>query len=100
MDVLLSVQTDLTPKQLRSGQAFWASGYEENEMGNHSFGIVLGFALGVSFTILVSLAKENSDYTIHIESYQMGQKHALKTNPVSWELEETCLRIWTGKEML
>jgi hypothetical protein len=61
---------------------------------------VAGFLVGIVFTILATIYSKNTDYKIHIESYQMGMKHALRTNPVSWELEETCLRIWTGKEMM
>jgi hypothetical protein len=69
-------------------------------MKQPTFQGALGFFLGVVLTVFATFVGENKDYKIHIESYQMGQKHALKTNPVSWELEETCLRIWTGKEMM
>ena len=60
--------------------------------------ISLGFFVGVLFTVLVTKSLRNDDYKIHIESYQMGQKHALRLNPVSWELEETCVALWMGKE--
>ena len=53
--------------------------------------------MGVVFTIIATLAAKD-EYKIHIESYQMGQKHALRTNPVSWELEETCMSLWMRKE--
>ena len=59
--------------------------------------IVWGFFMGVVFTIIATLAAKD-EYKIHIESYQMGQKHALRTNPVSWELEETCMSLWMRKE--
>ena len=33
-----------------------------------------------------------------VEAYRMGLTDALKTNPVSMELEHTCLEIWTNKQ--
>ena len=62
-----------------------------------SIDFITGFALGVILTASISLAVSD-DYKTHIESYQMGQKHALRTNPVSWELEETCMSLWMRKE--
>ena len=59
--------------------------------------LALGFFVGVVFTIVATIAAKD-DYKIHIESYQMGIKHALRTNPVSWELEETCLILWMRKQ--
>ena len=47
--------------------------------------LALGFFVGVLFTAAASMGMKD-DYKIHIESYQMGIKHALRTNPVSWVL--------------
>ena len=33
-----------------------------------------------------------------IQAYNMGLKDALKTNPASWELEQTCLNMWADKQ--
>lgn len=33
-----------------------------------------------------------------IEAYNQGRKDALKTNPVSWDLEETCVGLWLGRQ--
>lgn len=33
-----------------------------------------------------------------IEAYNMGVKDALKTNPPSLELEETCVSMWADKQ--
>ena len=33
-----------------------------------------------------------------IKMYQRGKQDALKTNPVSFELEQTCLTIWANKQ--
>lgn len=59
--------------------------------------LVLGFFAGVVFTVIATIASKD-DYKTHIESYQMGMKHALRTNPVSWELEETCMSLWIRKQ--
>ena len=33
-----------------------------------------------------------------IDMYKRGQFDALRTNPVSMELEQTCLNIWANKQ--
>jgi hypothetical protein len=33
-----------------------------------------------------------------IQAYNMGLKDALRTNPVSLELDQTCLALWAGKQ--
>lgn len=33
-----------------------------------------------------------------IEMYQRGRRDALLTNPVSFELEQTCLEVWANKQ--
>jgi hypothetical protein len=33
-----------------------------------------------------------------VESYRMGLKDALRTNPPSLELEQTCLNMWANKQ--
>ena len=33
-----------------------------------------------------------------ITSYNKGRQDSLKTNPPSFELEETCLEIWANKQ--
>jgi hypothetical protein len=33
-----------------------------------------------------------------IQAYNMGLKDALKTNPPSWDLEQTCLNMWADKQ--
>jgi len=33
-----------------------------------------------------------------VQAYNMGLKDALKTNPASWELEQTCLNMWADKQ--
>jgi len=33
-----------------------------------------------------------------IVAYNLGLKDALKTNPASWDLEQTCLNMWADKQ--
>ena len=33
-----------------------------------------------------------------IQAYNMGLKDALKTNPASWDLEQTCLNMWANAQ--
>jgi hypothetical protein len=33
-----------------------------------------------------------------INAYKRGQADALRTNPVSMELEESCLNLWANKQ--
>lgn len=35
-----------------------------------------------------------------VEAYKQGVEDALKTNPVSWRLEEACLEVWANKQPL
>ena len=67
----------------------------------------LGVVVGVVLTslIAISLSKMKSpEPPMHmmpkniIEAYNMGLKDALRTNPASWELEQTCLNMWADKQ--
>ena len=33
-----------------------------------------------------------------IEAYNLGKQHALRTNPVSMDLEMTCVSLWMSKQ--
>lgn len=35
-----------------------------------------------------------------IQAYNMGLKDALKTNPPSWDLEQTCVNMWADKQSM
>lgn len=35
-----------------------------------------------------------------IKMYQRGKQDALRTNPVSFELEQKCLEVWANKQPL
>ena len=70
----------------------------------------MGFALGVLLTLLTVLAADKM-FSKHeslqtaldlptdiVKSYNLGIKDALKTNPPSWELEQTCLELWSNQK--
>lgn len=71
--------------------------------------LVHGFALGVFFTVLFTLAslkvkdhfsgpETTVDPAIVIKAYNAGKKDALRTNPVSMELDMVCLELWINKQ--
>ena len=68
---------------------------------------MLGVIVGVVLTslIAISLSKmKANEPPMHmmpkdiIESYNMGLKDALKTNPPSMDLEQTCVNMWADKQ--
>ena len=69
--------------------------------------LALGFAIGVMAVIagdklvedeIVIADKEHTRADELISIYKRGQKDALRTNPVSFELEQTCLEVWANKQ--
>ena len=71
--------------------------------------LVHGFVLGVFFTVLFTLAslkvkdqfsepEPTVDPAIVIQAYNAGKKDALRTNPVSMELDMVCLNLWINKQ--
>jgi hypothetical protein len=68
---------------------------------------LLGFVIGI-LTVLAwqrvmnePLLQSDSEATRAeelISIYKRGVKDALKTNPVSFELEQTCLEVWANKQ--
>ena len=73
--------------------------------GNRQWG--LGVLVGVVLTSLIAIGiskmKSNEPpmeilpKTV-IEAYNMGLKDAIKTNPPSMELEQTCVNMWANKQ--
>ena len=66
----------------------------------------VGFAMGLmlvlawqrlfSEPIIIDTESTRADELISI--YKRGQQDALRTNPVSFELEQTCLEVWANKQ--
>jgi hypothetical protein len=77
-------------------------------MNEEKFSIwALGFAVGVMTVIGGDKLLEVSTPLLDaeqiraetlIEMYQRGRQDALITNPVSFELEQTCLSVWANKQ--
>jgi len=69
---------------------------------------IMGFCIGIMFTIGAShfikdQPKEMSDAEMVraeelINIYKRGRADALKTNPVSFDLEQSCLEIWSNRQ--
>jgi hypothetical protein len=67
-----------------------------------------GFVLGMFSMLFLVLAIDRmtsesgpSQLTMPkdvVEAYRMGIKDALRTNPPSLELEQTCLNMWADKQ--
>jgi len=69
-----------------------------------------GCALGALMTLLTVLAADrllSSPQSLQtsldlprdiVGAYRLGIDDALKTNPASWQLEETCLEVWSNKQ--
>lgn len=67
----------------------------------------LGVLVGIVLTSLVWAATHriNKDHPKEhilpksiVEAYNMGHKDALRTNPVSAELDQVCVNLWAGKQ--
>jgi hypothetical protein len=68
---------------------------------------LLGFVIGIltvlawqrvmSEPLIVSDAEATRAEEL-ISIYKRGVKDALKTNPVSFELEQVCLEVWANKQ--
>jgi hypothetical protein len=68
---------------------------------------MLGVITGVVVTSLIAIGLSKmkaNDPPMHmmpkdiIQAYNMGLKDALRTNPVSLELDQTCLSLWANKQ--
>ena len=69
----------------------------------------LGLVVGVVMTSLIGIgiSKIKTQHNVVsavdmprdiIQAYNMGLKDALKINPPSWSLEQTCLNMWADKQ--
>ena len=77
-------------------------------MIEHKFAVwALGFAMGIMTIIGADKIIERDILPQHAEAvradelisiYKRGVKDALKTNPVSFELDQTCLEVWASKQ--
>ena len=68
-----------------------------------SLGVLVGVVLTSLIAIGISKMKSNEPPMeilpkSVIEAYNMGLKDAIKTNPPSMELEQTCVNMWANKQ--
>lgn len=77
----------------------------EKQIVNWLLGFTMGMLTVLSYEKLMSepLIISDSEATRAdelISIYKRGVKDALKTNPVSFQLEQTCLEVWANKQPL
>jgi len=77
----------------------------EKQIVNWLLGFTMGMLTVLSYEKLLSepLVIYDSEATRAdelISIYKRGVKDALKTNPVSFQLEQTCLEVWANKQPL
>jgi hypothetical protein len=71
--------------------------------GNYWLGLIMGLVMASLIAIALNkmsagpVAEVQMPQTV-IEAYNLGLKDALKTNPASWDLEQTCLNMWADKQ--
>jgi hypothetical protein len=75
----------------------------ERQIVNWLLGFVIGVLTVLAWQRVVSepLIVSDSEMTRAeelISIYKRGVKDALKTNPVSFELDQTCLEVWANKQ--
>ena len=75
----------------------------EKQIVNWLLGFTMGMLTVLSYEKLMSepLVISDSEATRAdelISIYKRGVKDALKTNPVSFQLEQACLEIWANKQ--
>lgn len=71
-------------------------------MANWAIGFTMGLLIVLAYqkvydepmTIDVETTRANE----LIDMYKRGKADALRTNPVSFELEQTCLEVWANKQ--
>jgi hypothetical protein len=74
---------------------------------NWLLGFVMGVLLAAGYNRMVDIQTEQKrleeariDLKVPfiLDAYRAGRTDALRTNPVSFELEQTCLEIWANKQ--
>lgn len=75
----------------------------ERQIGNWALGFTMGLLTVLAYqkvmsepVILPDTEATRAEELISI--YKRGQRDALRTNPVSFELEQTCLEVWANKQ--
>ena len=77
----------------------------EKQIGNWALGFTVGILTVLAWQRVMSeplILPDNEAARAEelISIYKRGVKDALRTNPVSFELEQTCLEVWANKQPL
>ena len=71
-------------------------------MANWAVGFTMGLLTVLAYQKVMSepmvIDAETTRAEELISIYKRGQRDALRTNPVSFELEQTCLEVWANKQ--
>jgi hypothetical protein len=75
----------------------------ERQVGNWLLGFTIGILTTLASQKLLSEPHIANDSEMAraeelISIYKRGVKDALRTTPVSFELEQTCLEVWANKQ--
>jgi hypothetical protein len=74
---------------------------------NWLLGFVMGVLLAAGYNRIVDINEEKKRLEEDVaafgvgevlSAYKEGRRDALKTNPVSFELEQTCLEVWSNQQ--
>jgi hypothetical protein len=73
---------------------------------NWFIGFIMGVLLVAAYNRLADINAEKRQVEEDVafgvsevlSAYKEGRRDALKTNPASFELEQTCLEIWANKQ--
>ena len=74
---------------------------------NWLLGFVMGLLIAAGYNRIVDINEEKKrleeariDLKVLyiLDAYRSGRVDALRTNPVSFELEQTCLEVWSNKQ--
>ena len=65
--------------------------------------VIAGVVVGMTVTHLLWLSASQPTEPTQIEAieaYNLGKQHALGTNPVSMDLEMTCVSLWVDRQTI
>lgn len=71
-------------------------------MANWAIGFTMGLLVVLAYQRVYDEPMVVDSETIRanelIDMYKRGKTDALRTNPISFELEQTCLEVWANKQ--
>jgi hypothetical protein len=70
-------------------------------MPNWAVGFAMGMLVCLAYAKLTEepvVVKQRFTPADIVDTYNRGRSDALKTNPVSMELEQSCMTIWANKQ--